>query len=135
MDILVVDDDPYIQRSLSFVLRKEMFEVEVASNGEEALKKARELRPKMIILDLMMPKLNGFAACRAIKSDPGTKNSYVIILTAKGQEVDKEMGLKEGADEFMTKPFSVAPSSNMIRTSTRRACSSLQSVGEFQLPL
>ncbi|MFZ2198985.1 MAG: response regulator [Thermodesulfovibrionales bacterium] len=106
MDILVADDDPYIQRSLSFVLRKESFEVEVASNGEEALNKARELKPKIIILDLMMPKLNGFAACRSIKSDPGTKGSYVIILTAKGQEVDKEMGLREGADEFMTKPFS-----------------------------
>ena len=106
MDILVVDDDPYIQRSLSFVLRKEGFEVEVASNGEEALNKARELKPKIIMLDLMMPKLNGFAACRAIKSDPLTKSSYVIILTAKGQEVDKEAGLKEGADEFMTKPFS-----------------------------
>jgi len=106
MEILIADDDPYIQRSLSFVLRKERFEVEVASNGEEALNKARELKPKIIILDLMMPKLNGFAACRSIKSDPGTKNSYVIMLTAKGQEVDKEMGLREGADEFMTKPFS-----------------------------
>lgn len=106
MDILVVDDDPYIQRSLSFVLRKEKFEVEVASNGEEALIKARELRPKIIMLDLMMPKLNGFAACRAIKSSPETKSCYVIILTAKGQEVDKEAGLREGADEFITKPFS-----------------------------
>ena len=106
MEILIADDDPYIQRSLSFVLRKERFEVEVASNGEEALNKARELKPKIIILDLMMPKLNGFAACRSIKSDPGTKNSYVIMLTAKGQEVDREMGLREGADEFMTKPFS-----------------------------
>jgi DNA-binding response OmpR family regulator len=106
MEILVVDDDPYIQRSLSFVLRKEGFEVEVASNGEEALNKAREFKPKIIMLDVMMPKLNGFAACRAIKSDPATKSSYVIILTSKGQEVDREMGLKEGADEFMTKPFS-----------------------------
>jgi DNA-binding response OmpR family regulator len=120
MDILVVDDDPYIQRSLSFVLKKEKFEVEVATNGEEALNKAMELRPKIIILDLMMPKLNGFAACRAIKSNQGTKSSYVIILTAKGQEVDKEMGLKEGADEFMTKPFSpkeiVAKVRNILET-------------------
>jgi len=106
VDILVADDDPYIQRSLSFVLRREKFEVEVASNGEEAFNKARELKPKIIMLDLMMPKMNGFAACRAIKADPGTKSSYVIILTAKGQEVDKEMGLRAGADEFMTKPFS-----------------------------
>ncbi len=106
MDILVADDDPYIQRSLSFVLRREKYDVEVASNGEEAFTKARELKPKIIMLDLMMPKMNGFAACRAIKADPTTKNSYVIILTAKGQEVDKEMGLRAGADEFMTKPFS-----------------------------
>ena len=106
MDILVADDDPYIQRSLSFVLRREKFEVEVASNGEEAFNKARELKPKIIMLDLMMPKLNGFAACRAIKADPETKGSYVIILTAKGQEVDKELGLRAGADEYMTKPFS-----------------------------
>lgn len=106
MDILVVDDDPYIQRSLSFVLRKERFDVEVASNGEEALNKVRELKPKIIMLDLMMPKLNGFATCRAIKSDSGAKGSYIIILTAKGQEVDKETGMRAGANEFMTKPFS-----------------------------
>lgn len=106
MDILVVDDDPYVQRSLSFVFRKEGFEVEVASNGEEALKKARELKPKIIFLDLMMPKINGFDVCRAIKSDKELYDCYVIILTAKGQEVDKERGLREGANDFITKPFS-----------------------------
>ncbi len=106
MDILVVDDDPYVQRSLSFVFRKEGFEVEVALNGEEALKKARELKPKIIFLDLMMPKINGFDVCRAIKSDKELYDCYVIILTAKGQEVDKERGLREGANDFITKPFS-----------------------------
>lgn len=106
MDILVADDEPYIQRSLSFVLRKEGFDVAVASNGEEALKMAKELRPKVIFLDLMMPKLNGFNACRAIKSDNELKDSYVIILSAKGQELDKERGMKEGANDFMSKPFS-----------------------------
>lgn len=106
MDILVVDDDPYVQRSLSFVFRKEGFEVEVASNGEEALKKTRELKPKIIFLDLMMPKINGFDVCRAIKSDKELYDCYVIILTAKGQEVDKERGLREGANDFITKPFS-----------------------------
>lgn len=106
MDILVADDEPYIQRSLSFVLRKEGFDVAVASNGEEALKMAKELRPKVIFLDLMMPKLNGFNTCRAIKSDSELKDSYVIILSAKGQELDKERGMKEGANDFMSKPFS-----------------------------
>jgi len=106
MDILIVDDEPYIQRSLSFVFRKEGFEVEVASNGEEGLKKARELKPKIIFLDLMMPKVNGFDACKKIKSDSELSDCYVIILTAKGQEVDKEMGLQAGANDFYTKPFS-----------------------------
>ncbi|HBR21924.1 MAG TPA: two-component system response regulator [Nitrospiraceae bacterium] len=106
MDILIVDDDPYIQRSLSFVLRKEGLIVELASDGEEAIKKARVFRPKIIFLDLMMPKINGFNACRTIKSDQELKGSYVIILTAKGQEVDKELGFKAGANEFITKPFS-----------------------------
>lgn len=116
MDILVVDDEPYIQRSLSFVLRKEGFQVEVASNGEEGLKKARELKPKVIFLDVMMPKLNGFNTCRAIKSDSELKDSYVILLTAKGQELDKERAIKEGANEFMSKPFSPKEIVAKIRT-------------------
>ena len=106
MDILIVDDEPYIQRSLSFVLRKEGFEVEIASNGEEGLEKARTLRPKIIFLDVMMPRLNGFSACRAIKSDESLKGCHIVMLTGKGQEVDKAQGLKEGANEFITKPFS-----------------------------
>ena len=106
MQILVVDDDPYIQRALSFVLRKEGFEVETASDGQEALSKAKEFKPKIMFLDLMIPKVNGFETCRTIKSDSQLKDTYIIILTAKGQEMDKERGLREGADEYMTKPFS-----------------------------
>jgi CheY-like chemotaxis protein len=96
VDILIADDEPYVQLSLSFVLRREGFRVEVVPNGEEAVKKAKELRPKVIFLDLMMPKLNGFHACREIRSDQGLKDSYVIILTGKGQEVDREMGSGKG---------------------------------------
>jgi two-component system alkaline phosphatase synthesis response regulator PhoP len=106
MDILVADDEPFIQRSLAFVLKKEGFDVVTANNGEEAIEKAKEFRPKIIFLDIMMPKINGYNVCRAIKSDEALKDSHVIILTAKGQEVDKEMGYREGADQFMTKPFS-----------------------------
>lgn len=101
-----MDDDPYVQRSLTFVLRREGFDVGVASNGEEALFRVRETRPKIVFLDIMMPKMNGFSTCRLIKGDAGLKHSYVIILTGKGQEVDREQGFREGADEFITKPFS-----------------------------
>ncbi len=106
MDILIADDEPFIQRSLSFVLRKEGFEVETADDGQEALKKAKEYNPRVIFLDVMMPGINGFSVCSAIKSDAALKESYVIILTAKGQELDKATGLSAGANEFMTKPFS-----------------------------
>lgn len=106
MDILIIDDEAYIQRSLSFVFRKEGYEVNIASDGEEGLIKARELKPRMIFIDVMMPKLNGFNTCKAIKSDKALKDIYVIMLTGKGQDIDKVRGLKEGADEFITKPFS-----------------------------
>ncbi len=106
MDVLIADDEPFILQSLAFVLRKEGFEVETATDGQDALKKAQELNPKIIFLDVMMPKVTGFSVCRLIKSDNTLRRIHVIILTAKGQEQDRETGLKEGADEYMTKPFS-----------------------------
>jgi two-component system alkaline phosphatase synthesis response regulator PhoP len=106
MDILIADDEPYIARSLSFVLRKEGFTVDVASDGEEALRKAREYLPKVMFLDVMMPRMDGFRVCGTVKSDEKLKGIYVFILTAKGQEADRERGMKEGANDFITKPFS-----------------------------
>jgi two-component system alkaline phosphatase synthesis response regulator PhoP len=106
MDVLVIDDEPYILRSLEFVLRKEGLNVDTASNGKEALSKVKRLKPKIVFLDLMMPKLNGFEVCKSIKSDAELGQVHVIILTAKGQDEDRDLGLQAGADDFMTKPFS-----------------------------
>ncbi|MEJ2325232.1 MAG: response regulator [Nitrospirota bacterium] len=106
MDVLVIDDEPYILRSLEFVLRKEGLNVDTASNGNEALSKVKRLKPKIVFLDLMMPKLNGFEVCKSIKSDAELEQVHVIILTAKGQDEDRDLGLQAGADDFMTKPFS-----------------------------
>jgi len=116
MDILVADDEPYVQRSLEFVLKREGFEVVTAINGEDALRKIREFKPKVVFLDLMMPKMNGFETCREIKSDPSLKGTYVIILTAKGQEADRDMGLRAGADNYITKPFSPKEIVQMVRS-------------------
>jgi len=116
MDILVADDEPYVQRSLEFVLKREGFEVVTAVNGEDALRKIREFRPKIVFLDLMMPKMNGFEACKEIKSDPSLRDTYVIILTAKGQEADRDMGLRAGADNYITKPFSPKEIVQMVRS-------------------
>lgn len=104
--ILIVDDDPNIVRSLAFVLGKEGFDVSSATNGEEALVKVRESKPDLMFLDVMMPKKNGYEVCREIKAAPDLKDIYIIMLSAKGQETDKTMGLSFGANEFMTKPFS-----------------------------
>jgi DNA-binding response OmpR family regulator len=106
MDILIVDDEPYIQRALQFVLKKEGFEVEVASDGEEGLRKAIELKPRIMYLDITMPKMTGFEVCEAVKNDDRTKDIHVVILTGKGQDLDKDKGIAAGANEFMNKPFS-----------------------------
>ena len=104
--VLVVDDEPFILRSLTFVLRKEGFEVLEARNGEEAMESIRRDKPNLVILDVMMPKKNGYEVLSEVKSDPELRSTYIIMLTAKGQEADRIKGMELGVDEYMTKPFS-----------------------------
>lgn len=104
--VLVVDDEPFICRSLCFVLRKENYEVFEARNGEEALVAVREHHPDLVFLDVMMPKFNGFEVTEQIRADATLKGTKIILLTAKGQDADKEIGKQVGADDYMTKPFS-----------------------------
>ncbi len=104
--ILVVDDEPYLIRSLTFVLGKEGYNVSSATNGEEAMAKVRESKPDLMFLDVMMPKKNGYEVCQEVKGDPALSDIYVILITAKGQEADRQKGLSLGADDFITKPFS-----------------------------
>jgi DNA-binding response OmpR family regulator len=104
--VLVVDDEPFILRSLSFVLERAGFVVRQARNGDEALEALRDARPRVAILDVMMPKRSGFEVCEIVKGDPDLRGTYVILLTAKGQESARDRGIAAGADEYMTKPFS-----------------------------
>jgi len=106
--ILIVDDEPYLVRSLSFVLKKEGYEVETASDGEEGLEKFEKFRPDAVFLDLTMPKKDGYEVCHIIRNDPrySSNPAYIIILTCKGQDVDRYKGFLEGANEYITKPFS-----------------------------
>ena len=104
--ILIADDEPYLIRSLSFVLKKEGYLFEVAMDGLEALEKIRRLRPSLVFLDIQLPKMDGFEVCRQIKTDPELREIYIIMLTAKGQDLDRQRGLAVGANEYMTKPFS-----------------------------
>jgi len=104
--ILVVDDEPNVIKSLTFVLRKEGYDVSSAANGEDAMTKIRESKPNLMFLDVMMPRKNGYEVCQEVKSDSSLSDIHIIMLTAKGQEADREKGLNAGADELMTKPFS-----------------------------
>lgn len=115
--VLIADDEPYMVRSLSFVLRKEGYEVESAADGEEALKKFEEFNPEVVFLDLMMPKKDGFEVCHALRNDPKYREQmpYIIILTCKGQDVDRYKGYLEGADEYITKPFSPVEVASRLR--------------------
>ena len=104
--ILVVDDEPFICRSLTFVLRKDDYQVFEARNGEEALAAIKLHRPDLVFLDVMMPKINGFEVTERVRSDPELAHVKIILLTAKGQESDREVGKTAGANDYMTKPFS-----------------------------
>ena len=106
--ILIVDDEPHIRALLEQTLEDledHGIELLTASNGQEAWTTAQEERPDLIILDVMMPRMSGYQVCELVKSEPALNNVYIIMLTAKGQAIDRQKGEQVGADEYVTKPF------------------------------
>lgn len=103
--ILVVDDSPTEQRLVVSALNSQGYRVLTASDGEEAIAKAAKEQPRLIILDVVMPKKNGFQACRQLKTNADTQNIKVLLLTSKSEESDRFWGMKQGADAYLTKPF------------------------------
>jgi DNA-binding response OmpR family regulator len=104
--ILVVDDEPNIVLSLEFLMKQAGFQVRTASDGEAALSAVAAERPDLMLLDVMMPRKNGYEVCQAVRANPDWKGIRIIMLTAKGREVEREKGLALGADDYITKPFS-----------------------------
>lgn len=104
--ILIADDNENIREALTYLLEDEGYTLSLAKDGAETLRKAREVSPDILFLDIMMPEINGYDVCRTIKNDPDLKNIYVIMLTAKGQADEQERGKEVGADEYIVKPFS-----------------------------
>ncbi|MHB8296822.1 MAG: response regulator transcription factor [Acidimicrobiales bacterium] len=103
--ILVVDDDPVIQKLLQVNFEMEGYQVIVAANGEEALQRARAEQPAVVLLDVMMPRMNGLQAASALKADPATSGIPLLLLSAKAQDVDRLAGEESGAEAYVTKPF------------------------------
>ena len=118
--ILVVEDEKPILDILQFNLEKEGYKVVTAMDGEEAISKALQVNPDLILLDVMLPKLDGFEVCKNIRT---WSAAPIIMLTAKGEEVDKILGLEIGADDYITKPFSMRELSARIKANMRRTAS------------
>jgi len=118
--MLIVDDEPDIVELVTYNLRKEGFDVSSAFDGEEALAKIRKEKFDFIILDLMLPNVQGMEICRILRNEPVTRNIPIIMLTAKGEEIDKILGLEMGADDYMTKPFSPRELLARVKTVMRR---------------
>ena len=103
---LVVEDEPNIVLSLQFIMRQLGFTVRVASDGEQALRAIEDYIPDIVLLDIMLPKQDGFSVCEQIRRNPACQSLKIIMLSAKSRDADREKAIALGADEFMTKPFS-----------------------------
>jgi phosphate regulon transcriptional regulator PhoB len=119
--ILIVDDEPDLVELVSYNLKKEGFKVSTASEGEDALEKIRKGTFDLIILDLMLPGIQGVELCRMLRNNPKTESIPIIMLTARGEESDKIRGLETGADDYMTKPFSPKELLARVKALLRRA--------------
>ena len=104
--ILIADDEPNIVISLEFLLKREGYEVSVARDGQETLDTIRRDRPQLVLLDVMMPKRSGYDVCQEVRADEAIKDTKILMLTARGRELDIAKGSAMGADDYMTKPFS-----------------------------
>lgn len=113
--ILIADDNENIREALAYLLEDEGFTLSLAKDGVDALQKVKEIRPDILLLDIMMPEINGYDVCRAIKNDPELSKTYIIMLTAKGQAAEQERGKDVGANEYIVKPFSPLEILNRIK--------------------
>jgi DNA-binding response OmpR family regulator len=104
--VLIADDEPNIVASLEFLMEQAGYEVKLAANGQEALDLVASFCPDLVLLDVMMPVKNGYEVCQVLKSDPATRAVKVVMLSAKGRDVEVAKGLELGADAYVTKPFS-----------------------------
>src|SRR5512138_4541 len=116
--ILVVEDEPALRDTLSYNLKKDGFSVEAVGDGRAALDSARKLRPDLIVLDLMLPEIDGFEVCRILRKEMATP---ILMLTARDDEIDRVVGLEVGADDYLTKPFSMRELMARVKAQLRRS--------------
>jgi two-component system alkaline phosphatase synthesis response regulator PhoP len=127
--ILVVDDEPDLRELLGDALEYLRYEVIMCNNGEDAIRLAFEERPSLIFLDVVMPGISGFEVCRYLKNDSNTKDIFVVIVSALNREVDYEMSVSVGADDYITKPFNI----DMIKRVLRNTISPFMNIDPWEL--
>jgi two-component system phosphate regulon response regulator PhoB len=130
--ILVIEDEPDIQQILEYNLREKGHKVFIAAKGEEGLRIARDKRPDLVLLDLMLPDIPGTEVCKTLKSDALTRNAQVVMLTAKGEEIDRVVGFELGADDYVVKPFSVRELLLRVQAILRRSQGEQEAAPGFQ---
>jgi DNA-binding response OmpR family regulator len=128
--ILLVEDEENIREAVKYILTQENYSVYIAADGEQGLNLARELNPSLILLDIMLPELDGIEVCRAIRKESSVP---IIMLSAKGEELDKVLSLELGADDYITKPFGKHELLARIRAVLRRASLSTQQVNQSEI--
>ncbi len=128
--ILVIEDEPDLQKILAYNLRKEGYEVLQALDGSEGLRVARAQKPDMVLLDLMLPDLPGTEVCKALKAEAATRDIPILMLTAKGEEIDRVLGFELGAEDYVVKPFSVRELLLRVQAILRRVLSAKSPVTE-----
>ena len=128
--VLIVDDEEHIVELLKFNLANAGYKVITANNGLDALKLTKENNPDLLLLDLMLPGMDGFDVCKEIKRNNESSNTSIIMLTAKGEELDKILGLELGADDYITKPFSIRELLARVKAVLRRSGSREETMGE-----
>ncbi len=114
--ILIADDEPNIVISLEYLMKREGYDVLVARDGQEAIDTVRRERPRLVLLDVMMPRKSGFEVCQELRADEQVKDTLVLMLTAKGRDTDRAKGLGVGADAYVTKPFSTSELVRKVRS-------------------
>lgn len=119
--LLVIEDEEAISDTLSYNLQKEGFEVFLAGDGSSGIEKAKSVVPDLVVLDLMMPGMDGFQVCRTLRADPVTEHIKILMLTARSEESDEIIGFNMGADDYVTKPFKMKPLVHRIRALLRRS--------------
>jgi two-component system OmpR family response regulator len=115
VDVLIAEDEPSILESLDFILKRAGWTISTVTDGDATIEAVRRLRPRVLVLDVMLPKRSGFEVLKAIRADPDTRDLPVLILTAKGQQQDRRIAEEFGADEFVTKPYSNAEVVGAVR--------------------